>query len=231
MAQTFNDLCQERKEAGKGLFAFTLWAFVETSAAIIRERRTIIMSKNKNIIRIALGTAFILLLLLLVKQITDELDWSLLDFATAGALLFGTGLAYELVARKSGNKVYRVAVGVALATAFILVWTNLAVGLIGSENEPANMMYNGVLTVGIIGAIIARLRPLGMARTLFATALAQALVAVIALIAGMHQYPGSSISEIVNVNVFFIMLWVGSALLFRRASAVGSKWNRRLEDR
>jgi hypothetical protein len=35
-------------------------------------------------------------------------------------------------------------------------------------------MYIGVLAVGIIGAIIARLRPRGMARALFATALAQA---------------------------------------------------------
>lgn len=42
MAQTFNDLCRERKEAGEGLFVFVLWVFVETSAAIIRERITII---------------------------------------------------------------------------------------------------------------------------------------------------------------------------------------------
>jgi hypothetical protein len=46
-------------------------------------------------------------------------------------------------------------------------------------------MYIGVLAVGIIGAIVARFRPHGMARALFATALAQALVAVIALLAGL----------------------------------------------
>jgi hypothetical protein len=50
---------------------------------------------------------------------------------------------------------------------------NLAVGVIGTEDDPANLMYVGVLAVGIIGAIIARFRPHGMARTLFATALAQ----------------------------------------------------------
>ncbi len=163
--------------------------------------------------------ALILLLPLLAMQITDEVVWDLTDFTVAGALLFGTGLTYELVARKMGSIAYRVAVGVALATAFILVWVNLAVGLIGSEDELANLMYIGVLAVGIIGAIIARFRPRGMARALFATALAQALVAVIALIAGMHQYPGSSVSEILNVNGFFVALWLVSALLFRRASA------------
>ena len=36
MEQTFNDLCQKRKEAGKGLFAFALWAFVKTSAGMFR---------------------------------------------------------------------------------------------------------------------------------------------------------------------------------------------------
>ena len=219
MEQTFNDLLRERRDAERGLFAFALWMFVETSAGIIRENITFIMLQNKNIIRIALATAFILLLPLLAMQITDEVVWDLADFAVAGALLFGTGLMYELAPRKMGSIAYRLAVGVALAAALLLVWVNLAVGLIGSEDELANLMYIGVLAVGIIGAIIARFRPHGMARALFATALAQTLVAVIALIAGMHQYPGSSVSEILNVNGFFVALWLVSALLFRRASA------------
>ncbi len=66
----------------------------------------------------------------------------------------------------------RSAVGVALATAVILMWVNGAVGVIGSENNDANLMYFGVLAVGIIGAVIARFQPRGMALALFATALA-----------------------------------------------------------
>jgi len=174
--------------------------------------------QNKSIIHITLATAFILLLPLLAMQFTDEVVWELTDFAVAGALLFGAGLTYELVTRKADNIEYRAAVGVAVAAALILVWANLAVGLIGSEDNPANLMYVGVLAVGIIGAIIARLQSLGMVRVLFATALAQTLVAVIALIAGMDQYPGSSVSEIVGLNFFFMALWVGSALLFWKAA-------------
>ena len=143
------------------------------------------MMQNKNIIRIALVTAFILLLPLLAMQFTDEVVWDLADFAVAGVLLFGAGLTYELVARKGGTIAYRAAVGVAVAAALLLVWMNLAVGLIGTEDNPANLMYVGVLAVGIIGAVIARFQPHGMARALFATALAQMLVPVIALIAGM----------------------------------------------
>jgi hypothetical protein len=59
--------------------------------------------------------------------------------------------------------------------------------------------------------------PDGMARALFATALAQASVAVIALIAGMCQYPGGSAVEILGLNGFFVALFVGSAL-FRYAA-------------
>jgi hypothetical protein len=173
-------------------------------------------------IGVVLATGLILLAPLLAMHFTDEVAWTLPDFVIAGALLLGAGLLFVLAARMAGNIAYRAAVGVAVATALLLVWTNLAVGLIGSEDEPANLMYLGVLAVGFIGAGIARLEPQGMARALFVTALAQALVAAIALVAGMHRYPGSSVAEIVNANAFFVALWVGSALLFRRAGTTGS---------
>lgn len=159
------------------------------------------------------AAAFILLLPLLAMQITDEVVWDLADFAVAGALLVGAGLTYELAARKTGNIAYRAAIGVAIAAALILVWVNLAVGLIGTEDDPANLMYGGVLAVGIIGAIIARFRPHGMARALLATALAQALVAVIALIAGL--------GFTFILTGFFVALWLISAWLFLKAARGG----------
>ena len=119
--------------------------------------------------------------------------------------------------KKTDNSAYRSAVGVALLTAFVLVGVNGAVGIIGSENNPANLMYFGVLAVGVIGAIIARVQPHGMTRALLATALAQALVAAIAVIAGLGL-PWSPPLEIVLLNGFFVALWVGSAWLFRSAS-------------
>jgi hypothetical protein len=122
-----------------------------------------------------------------------------------------------------GSLAYRLAAGLAVGTALFLVWANLAVGLIGSENEPANLMYIAVLAVGAIGAMAAHFQPHGMALALFATALAQSLVAIVALFAGLQHLPGSSVAEILNVNGFFVVLWVASALLFRRASATGSR--------
>jgi hypothetical protein len=119
---------------------------------------------------------------------------------------------------KTDNTAYRSAVGVALAAAFILAWLALGVGVLGRDGEPANLMYIGVFAVGIIGAIVARFKPHGMSRALLATALGQAFVTVIALIAGVHRSGVSPVAEIVGLNGFFVAMFLGSAWLFRDAA-------------
>ena len=180
-------------------------------------------SRHATTIGIVRTAAFILLLPLLAMLVTDEVVWGPADFAVAGALLVGTGLMYRGAARRAGTTAYKVAVVVALAAALLLVWASLAVGIIGETGDPADLMYGGVLAIGIFGAVIAGFRPDGMTRALLAMALAQALVAVIALIAGKHQAPISSVSEIVGLNGFFVGLFIGSALLFRHAARAGSR--------
>jgi hypothetical protein len=154
-------------------------------------------------------------------QFSDEVDWSLFDFVAAGVLIFGAGLTFELIARKTGNVAYRVATGLACATALLLIWINLAVGLIGSEDAPANVLYLGVLMVGGVGAATARLRPQGMSRALFATAVAQAVVPMLAiviwkpLVADQENFAG--LIGVLFLNAIFVLLFVASAVLFRRA--------------
>ena len=87
---------------------------------------------NKNIIRIALMTAFILLMLMLVNQLSDEMVWNVTDFAVAGVLLFGAGLAYELLAKKTSTTAYRVAIAIAIGIVLLLIWVELAVGIFGT---------------------------------------------------------------------------------------------------
>lgn len=165
---------------------------------------------------------FIMLLPLTAMQFTNEVNWTVGDFIFAAVLLFGSLGAYEVAVRMTGNTAYRAAVGVALVAAFLLIWMNGAVGIIGAEDNPANLMYAGVLVLGFIGALIVHFRPRGMARALFATALAQALVPVIALIT--WKPPVTSVDEFLGVagvfglNGFFVALWVGSAWLFRKAT-------------
>jgi len=173
---------------------------------------------QKNMMRIAIGTGFILLIPLVLTLLAGW-HWRPGAFVLAFVLLFGgAGLTYGLVAKKMmSNKAYRFAVGVALAAAFILVWMNAAVGGILGD-DPANMMYFGVLLVGFIGAVIARLKPHGMSHALFAMAFAMALVPVIALIVGAPAF-ANGVVAVFGLHAFFAMLFIGSALLFRRASA------------
>lgn len=161
--------------------------------------------------RVVWGTAaFLLLLPLVAMQFTEEVNWGEVDFIVFGAILIAACGAYELATRLSGNSTYRAAFGLAVAAAFILVWIILAVGIIESENNAADLMFGGVFVVGIIGALIARFQPRGMARALMAMALAQALVCVVALVLGSVQG--------VALSGFFAALWLGSAWLFRKAA-------------
>ena len=173
----------------------------------------------------------ILLVPLIVMQFTEEVNWDLFDFVLMGVVLFSVGLVYELIARRSEKTVYRVAFSVGLAGAFLLFWVNGAVGIIGNEGQPANLLYGAVFAVGFIGSLMARFKPRGMARTLSAAALAQMSVPVIALISWPPPATSwaPSVFGVFVLSAFFAMLFVGSALLFRRASATGSNGNRRLE--
>jgi hypothetical protein len=162
--------------------------------------------------------ALLLLLPLVAMRFTDEVNWDETDFIVFGAMLLGACGAYELAARMTGNTAYRAAVGVAVVAAFFLIWINLAVGIIGSEDNPANLMYVGVLAVAVLGALMVRFRPQGMALTLAATALAQGLAGAIALIAGWGSTGANWPRVIVVLTGFFAALWLLSAWLFRKAA-------------
>lgn len=209
MEQTFNDLVRERVEEEEKFIGFVLWMFAETFAGAIGENMTVISTRYRALVRIVLATALILLLPLVAMRFTDEVVWDLADFAVAGALLIAAGLTFELVARKVRGSAYRAAVAIAVAAALLLIWINLAVGIIGNQGNPANLMYLGVLAVGIIGAVVARFQPHGMACTLLAMALIQVLIAVIALTTGLAQT--------FVMTGFFVALWLASAWLFRRS--------------
>jgi hypothetical protein len=173
---------------------------------------------QKGMMRIAIGTG-LMLLIPLVLTLLASWHWRPGALLLAVVLLLGgAGLTYELMTRKMGNlanRAYQFAVGVALAAVFILVWMNAAVGGILGD-DPANMMYFGVLLVGFIGAVIARLEPRGMSLTLFATAFAIELVPAIAWIIGTPAFTNGVVA-VFGLHSVFAILFVASGLLFRRA--------------
>ncbi len=121
-------------------------------------------------------------------------------------------------ATKTGETSYKIAVSLAIVAAFFLLFLTGAVGVIGVQGDHFDLFYFGVVTVGIVGAIISRFQPFEMAVALFATSVTQVLVVVIALIIGKQHSPVSSVFEIVALNGFFVVLFIGSALLFLLAA-------------
>lgn len=158
---------------------------------------------------ILFAASLMLLVPLVAMPLTDEVGWSLADFVVAWALLAGAGFTFKALALKSGNLVYKAGAGITVLTALTLVWANLAVGIISDEQNPANLMYCGVLAVLVGGVIIGRFSPRGMSWALLMTAMAQLAVAAIA------QFAGWGVPYL--VNAVFIVLWIVAGLLFLRA--------------
>lgn len=157
------------------------------------------------------GTAALMLLPLIAIRGTDAAAWDPPgDFMLLAILLVGLGAAYELASRVKDRRAYRVGLGIAVAAALLQIWINLAVGVVGSEDNPANLIYAGVLGVALGGALLARFRAPGMARAMIATAAAQGMAFVVALAAGLG-FTGP-------ITVFFGALWLIAAWLFRRAA-------------
>lgn len=138
----------------------------------------------------------------------------------AGILVLVVGLLYLLIASRGRSGAYKLGAGVAVAASLLLVWGNLAVGFIGSEDNPMNLLYAGVLAVGFIGAVLAKLQPQGMARAMFAAAATQFAVPFVALLIKQPELT-MGVLWVIVLNSVFAGLWVASGLLFRRVGLAG----------
>jgi hypothetical protein len=168
----------------------------------------------------AVITALILGIPLLRSLFAGGWGWDVRAFllvGAAGTLLFSIGLTFQMVIRKLGTPAYRAAVGLALVTVFLLVWGNFVQG--ADNVNPAAFDYFVVPMVGIIAAATARFQPKGMARALFVTAFAQALVLAIALAIRNPQVTPwtAAVLRGFGGNAVNVLLFVGSGLLFRKA--------------
>ena len=152
--------------------------------------------------------AGLLLLPAIAMQFTSEVNWTPGDFVFAAILIGGSALAYDIAVLTTASHAYRGGIAVALAASFLLVWINGAVGIIGNEDNPANLMFAGPLAIAFAGALLSRFRPRGMARTMAGAAIAQIAVGIVALAMGI---------VIPFVTVFFAALWGASGALFRKA--------------
>jgi hypothetical protein len=158
------------------------------------------------------------LLPLVAMQVSAEMNWDETDFIVFGAMLLGVGGLFELAVRGSRSLAFRLGAGVALLAGFGLVWINLAVGIIGSEDNPANLLFFAILALGLMGGALARFKASEMARILVAMAVTQGLVGVAALLLRWGAEAPSFPQAIIVLTGFFAGLWLAAAWLFRRAA-------------
>ena len=156
------------------------------------------------------GAAGLLLLVpLAAMRFTDEVAWTASDFLFAAIVFATVGGTFELALRLSPSPFYRAGVGAALAASFVIVWANGAVGMIGSEDDPYNLLFLGVILLALAGAFAARFRAPGMALAMAAAALAQLAVAL----GGLASDPRGAL-----FSAGFAALWLLAAALFRKAT-------------
>lgn len=157
------------------------------------------------------GAALVLLLPLVAMRFPGTgVDWTGSDFAAMASLLLLPCLAFEAAVRVGRSHAFVLACGIAAAAAFVLTWANLAVGIIGDEDNPANLLFFAVPVVAVLGAAWSRLQAQRLARAMEFTAVVQGLACLVALaLDGLHVFALTS---------GFVAMWVLSAQLFRRAA-------------
>jgi len=164
-----------------------------------------------NVLRIIgwVAVAALLALPLVAMQFTREVNWTAGDFVAAALILGGAGLGTQFLVSRSGSNAYRIGAVLAVLVMFMTVWANLAVGMIGNEDNPYNQLFFVVLLVGLVGMVLVRFKPAGMAAALAVTGIAQAAVS------------GFGMSADLRGGIFsmaFAGFWLLAAALFWLAS-------------
>lgn len=159
------------------------------------------------------GAAALLATPFIAMRFTSEVDWGPVDFITMGVIFGLVGLTIELAVRASSHWAYRAGAGFAVLASFFLIWVNLAVGMIGDEDNAYNLLFGGVLVIAIAGAIAVRARPQGLARVMVVAGLSQAGIGL----AGLSTDPlGGTLSAGMGG------IWLISAWLFGKAGRAGA---------
>ncbi|MEY3001499.1 MAG: hypothetical protein RL648_1713 [Verrucomicrobiota bacterium] len=161
--------------------------------------------------------SLVLLIPLLAMQVTDEVAWSGADFLVAFLLLSGSVALYGWIVQAGACRGHRMGAAAFVLALLFLVWANLAVGIIGDETHPGNLLYGGVVLVALVwgGAVRFRARPM-----VGVVALVAALLAAVPVVSYLFLEPGLPAVEwwsIAGINAFFVLMLAVSGLLFWRA--------------
>ena len=160
------------------------------------------------------GAIAIIVTPLVAMQFTHEVDWDETDFIVATIILGIVGGLIELAVRLSSDWFFRIGALFAVLAGFMVVWANLAVGLIGNEDNAVNLWFGAVLLIAIAGSIASRFRGSILP---FAMFLAGALQVAIGIFAGIlgSDMRGGKFTIVLSV-AWFIASFLFSCALKKR---------------
>jgi hypothetical protein len=153
------------------------------------------------------GAIALILTPLVAMQFTSEVDWDETDFIVA-TIIFGiVGGLIELTVRLSSNGYFRIGAMFAVLAGFIVVWANLAVGMIGNEDNPVNLWFGAVLFIAIFGSIAARFRSGILPLAMFAAGALQVAIGTFYGILGTDMRGG-------RFTIVLSVTWFVASVLF-----------------
>jgi len=157
--------------------------------------------------------AALLALPAIAMQFTGEVDWTTSDFVFAAILLGALGGALELALRRSRNWARFLGLALLALTAFLTVWVNLAVGILGNEDNPVNLAFFAMLAAGLFGSLAVRFRSRPLAWIAATLAAGQFAIGIYAALTSSTHYVEW------GVLAFFAVLWSAAALCLSRSAA------------
>lgn len=153
------------------------------------------------------GAIALILTPLVAMQFTNEVDWDETDFIVA-TIIFGiVGGLIELAVRLSSNWYFRTGAMFAVLAGFMVVWANLAVGMIGNEDNPVNLWFGAVLLIAIAGSIASRFRASILPTAMFLAGTTQIAIGTFAGILGTDMRGG-------RFTIILAVTWFIASLLF-----------------
>lgn len=160
----------------------------------------------------------------IASQFVEGWLWTGSDYVFAWVLLSFLSLGITLALNSSKSTLYKGALALTVGSLFLLVWINGAVQIIG-DGEGPNGLYLGVVIIGLVGAIFAQLRSQGMSYVLFAMAIAQLSIPLIAY----FFWPPSafawtpSVPGVLLLNSFWVGTFAAASYLFRQSDMAVTK--------
>ncbi|MGX5175450.1 hypothetical protein ACUR5C_15625 [Aliikangiella sp. IMCC44653] len=142
---------------------------------------------KRRMVLVAVFTLLVLMLPLIAMQFTNEVNWSAADFLVMGGLLMLAGLSYVFLLSFAQHWSYRLAAALCALASLLLIWVNLAVGIIGAANNPLNLLFAGVILVVLVSVLNAKRNHGILVKGMYTAATLQMIIPILVLTLGDEQ--------------------------------------------